>query len=369
MKRLVLALLFVSGVAYAAPNNSVSTPNSFTPLSTIQSSQVNDNFNEVSTKYNSHTHNDITGVGTITTGVWSGTAISTSNGGTGKDLSAVAQGSVVYFDGTGSVSTLSPGSNGQVLKTSGAGANPSWTSNTVSDIILRGMEVNYNSAGSVIASAGTVCVGTTVVNSATANILTLATASNWSSGSVVSYGGGANWCYVGIKSSGEVKLLGNLPPGWADISGNRQGTKLYSYDGTDTWRVLGAFRVAVSDTMANIWYQNGNYVYYDVPISATSALSSGAWSSALSCITQIPKISTLGVFGCETVRAGASSSISLKMNGTTGGTPYHGNTVAGDGNVDGQLVCMTDQSQQIQYYNQNSTTTAIDVLGYYLNIR
>ncbi len=65
--------------------------------------------------------------GDITSGSWKGTAIGTQYGGTGQDWSAVAQGSVPYFSGTGSMATLAPGTAGYVLTTQGAGANPTWT--------------------------------------------------------------------------------------------------------------------------------------------------------------------------------------------------------------------------------------------------
>ena len=64
--------------------------------------------------------------GTISSGTWNGTAIGTQYGGTGQDWSAVAQGSVPYFNGTGTMSTLAPGNSGYVLSTNGAGADPTW---------------------------------------------------------------------------------------------------------------------------------------------------------------------------------------------------------------------------------------------------
>jgi hypothetical protein len=53
--------------------------------------------------------------------------IPVTRGGVGSDFSATVQGSLYYFSGTGIVSTLSPGTSGQFLKTSGAGANPVWS--------------------------------------------------------------------------------------------------------------------------------------------------------------------------------------------------------------------------------------------------
>ncbi|MEK7587784.1 MAG: hypothetical protein AAB457_03130, partial [Patescibacteria group bacterium] len=53
--------------------------------------------------------------------------LGTTYGGTGQNWSAVAQGSVPYFSGTGAMTTLAPGTSGYVLSTQGAGANPAWT--------------------------------------------------------------------------------------------------------------------------------------------------------------------------------------------------------------------------------------------------
>src|SRR3990167_7881381 len=48
-------------------------------------------------------------IGTITTGNWNGTAISTTYGGTGQNFSGTAQGNVLYFSGAGTLAALAPG--------------------------------------------------------------------------------------------------------------------------------------------------------------------------------------------------------------------------------------------------------------------
>ena len=78
----------------------------------------------------------ITTLGTITTGVWNGTAIGVSYGGSGQsslaasaqaflDSISTTQGTLLYNNGTDWVS-LAPGTSGHFLKTLGAGANPVW---------------------------------------------------------------------------------------------------------------------------------------------------------------------------------------------------------------------------------------------------
>ena len=104
MKKLILTLLslFFYSYCFATPSNSISIPNSFTPNTTISSSQVNSNFNEISTKYSIHTHTDITQVGAITTGTWTASVIGTAYGGTGNAYGIGLPTGAVFFMITGS---------------------------------------------------------------------------------------------------------------------------------------------------------------------------------------------------------------------------------------------------------------------------
>lgn len=116
MKRIIiltLLLMFVSVVCMAAPSNTITTPNSFSPNTTIQSSQVNSNNNEIATKYNAHSHSD---------------TITTQYGGSGGDFSTTAQGSLFYFSAAGVVSALTPGTANYALVSNGAAANPAFES-------------------------------------------------------------------------------------------------------------------------------------------------------------------------------------------------------------------------------------------------
>jgi len=145
-----MGFLLIANISYSTPSTTISTPNSFSSNTVIQSSDMNSNFSEHQSKYNTHSHVDITQVGTITSGTWNGTIVTTQYGGTSSDFSGVASGAIIYFDGTGTTTTLarptgtasgaviyfdfatltpkwlSPGTNGQFLKTNGNGANPSW---------------------------------------------------------------------------------------------------------------------------------------------------------------------------------------------------------------------------------------------------
>lgn len=74
----------------------------------------------------------ITGLGTITTGVWNGTAIGSQYGGTGQDFSSST--GVTYFD-SGTASTVSMATKGQLLVGDGSGA-PSALSVGQNDYVL-----------------------------------------------------------------------------------------------------------------------------------------------------------------------------------------------------------------------------------------
>jgi len=65
----------------------------------------------------------ITTLGTITTGVWSGTTIATTKGGTG--LTSYATGDILYASASNTLSKLTIGASGQVLQVNGSGI-PTW---------------------------------------------------------------------------------------------------------------------------------------------------------------------------------------------------------------------------------------------------
>jgi len=135
MKRifyLVLALLISVNYCYATPDQTISTPKSFTANTTAQSGEVNQNFNEVSSKFNAHSHTDITSLGTVTTGLWNATVVDEQYGGIGSNFASATQGNLLYFSGTGTIASLPPGGNDKYLKSGGPTANPSWSDVTPS---------------------------------------------------------------------------------------------------------------------------------------------------------------------------------------------------------------------------------------------
>ena len=81
------------------------------------------------------TISSLVSVGTITTGVWSGTTIAIANGGTGQTSASAAfnalspmttGGDLIYGGASGAATRLANGSAGQVLTSNGTTAAPSW---------------------------------------------------------------------------------------------------------------------------------------------------------------------------------------------------------------------------------------------------
>jgi hypothetical protein len=67
--------------------------------------------------------------GTISDATWNGSIISSQYGGTGANLSSIAQYSIPYFSASGIMgNAVAPGTEGYVLATHGAGSAPSWVS-------------------------------------------------------------------------------------------------------------------------------------------------------------------------------------------------------------------------------------------------
>lgn len=240
---------------------------------------------------------------------------------------------------------------------------------TDEDFYIKGMELYYSTNLAVSCDAGIVYNGATRVEKITATVLTLATAADWWDGATDTYGGGAGWCYIGVNSSGNVKLLGANPPDKHDTDGDTVGTLYYWYDGAAYWRVIGAVRVNTSNQIINEWEPRGNLIKYVTPVSVTTTLSVTVWSTPLSCSASIPGISQLGLFGLEVLEAGQPVAIYIRSANSPRSAPVTGEGFTGTGDATGQVMCPTDSSQRVIYYTGNETSCAVVVQGYYLNLR
>lgn len=136
------------------------------------------------------------------------------------------------------------------------------------DMVIHGLEVTWASATTVSVYSGALYHGTTRINKTTSTTLTLATAGDWYDGNTHSYAGGAGWCYIGIDSSSNIKLLHTNAADKADTDGNTAGTKLYYYytSGTIYYRVLGAAWINTSNNAVQVYNLGNNGLNDNNPI-------------------------------------------------------------------------------------------------------
>jgi hypothetical protein len=244
--------------------------------------------------------------------------------------------------------------------------------------ITRGFEIVNNSSDKdhdIDIQPGTLYHNSTEVNLISIITIQLDNNAHWIDGSLYSFSGGIGFAYIYVKNDGTCRFDEHIPD-YADTSGNTVGTKYYYKDGSNNyWRVIGAVRVATDDTV-DYFFQNGIRFMYDIPIQKTTTTSPTVWSASLSCATEIPAISKLGIFGSfarSTVGAGQTE-IRIRPNGSSWNTNAEnasaydimGSTYpCGAGN---QFQGMTDNNRAIQYYTLASSC-AISVQGYIINIR
>ncbi len=146
--------------------------------------------------------------------------------------------------------------------------------------------------------------------------------------------------------------------------------------GVTYFKYIGSvFNDAGQDMLAFFWRGDGNDVAYmwDIPINETTTVSDNTWSGALDCSSSMPFSSEMGIFGLSsTHNASFLVGIWIRPNGTTwatnGSNGIWSDTSDGTSSeIGGQRQCMTDGSQQIQYFNQSgNNTTRVDVEGFRL---
>ena len=377
MKRLlVLGMIFLTCNVYASPDNSINVPNSFTANTIIQSAKTNDNNNEISGKYNVHTHNDITQVGSLTIGSWLATAIGLQYGGTGANLSGSSSGSIVFITNGGVMSALPLGAAGQMLTVNPAATSVQWNSANIEHIVARGFEASASTlTAEVTVYPGTLYHSSTIISTSNSVVLNIGTALDYSSGSIVTYAGGAGWNYIGVNSVGQIKFLGKISPQFDDVAGHNVmgAVKLYSLEGGSYWRIIGATRVSTTNVSADGFFQDGNCIYWDVPINVTTALSTGAWSAAIDCSAAMPTISKRAIFGYQNADTNLSvhggfirPNGSIYATGVADGISW---TYTNGGSLGGRMESFTDSSQRIQHYDSGNNAVTIDLIGFYLRCR
>jgi len=279
----------------------------------------------------------------------------------GLGVASQATGDILYASAANAFSRLGIGSEGQsLLVSSGV---PAWgTPTTCKHVVVRGFELVYSSTAAVIISPGTLYHSSTEVNKTANTTLTLAVASHWWDGAVDSYAAGAGWCYIGVDSSGNIKFLGNNAPDKADTEGNTDGTKLYWYDGSSYWRVIGAVHVSTGDAIDKKFYQQGDWVYYDVQQAALSTGTATDWTD-INCSDFIPAISQMGAFSFYGTHQDTELILYARTNGSsgTGHRVLDGyDSTSTDYKVNSCNV-ITDVGRRIEYKLNSNSSQSVDV--------
>lgn len=142
-------------------------------------------------------------VGTITSGTWTGTAISATKGGTGQTTWSTGQ--ILYASGADTLTKLTPGTNGQLLTLSGG--IPAWSSPSV-DLAI---DYSWTGAHTFASTTATTTFRTpTNIFTAPAGKIGIGTSSPFMSLSVATntYIGGGLGVGVSTTTAGNVQISG-----------------------------------------------------------------------------------------------------------------------------------------------------------------
>lgn len=175
--------------------------------------------------------------------------LATSRGGTGQDFSATAQGSIPYFNGTGTMAALAPSTAGYVLTTQGAGANPSWTDAGTLGVKWNNIASPDGNQTLAMASNTTTWNWATATTgnqfTATANALTTGSLFNLSS----------------TSTAGDGSKLLNLSRSGTNGSSSKTNYGLYSNitnTGTSSTNIAGYFSASGATNNYGLIVENGN---------------------------------------------------------------------------------------------------------------
>ena len=150
---------------------------------------------------------NVSPLGTIASGVWQGTAVTTTYGGTG--LSSYTAGDLPYYATGTALSKLGIGTNGQVLKSTGTA--PSW----VDQSTLAVTAISFGTTGLTPATStqGSVTVAGTLATTNGGTGL-----SSYTAGDLPYYATGTTLSKLGIGTNGYVLKSTGTAPAWEQMS-------------------------------------------------------------------------------------------------------------------------------------------------------
>jgi hypothetical protein len=128
-----VALLIGLGFCCLTLPSYAAVPNVFVNGVVADATLVNQNFNYLENKFSTTSGHNHDGV---TSKVITQVMVTSAYGGTGNNNASAPQGSILYAQSTGDFVALSPGTSGQILISNGTFANPSWSNNIPSGVIV-----------------------------------------------------------------------------------------------------------------------------------------------------------------------------------------------------------------------------------------
>ena len=211
-----------------------------------------------------------------------------------------------------------------------------------------GMTVSRDSATTLTVFPGSIEINNTTISKASTTTLTLATAADWAGGSSLS--AASTFGYVGIDTSGNLKMHTTAPTHQNYALSVTAGKKRYASWSSTTYRILGWFRMNGSTQLTTA--ETGNIKEGDV---ANSVISSDSTSYALTSTSflTVGSINTyssggplalMGMVSGDSVTGFGIGSLDINMDNTDINCSAGMEGIDGV-NVTGTTPCMVTTSQ------------------------
>jgi hypothetical protein len=326
----------------------------------------------------------LTSVGTITTGVWSGTAIAIAKGGTGATTKAAAfdalspmttSGDIIYGGTSGTGTRLAKGSDGQVLTL--ASGLPSWS--TVSSVTTLGTFTTtaYTNGGNINGNTLTLSAADGTKPGLVSTVAqTIAGAKTFSADILIN-----NDVRVGKGVAGNTTntVIGKLALGGTSTVGNINNTAIgisamQNSDGTGSYNTaVGANSAFFNNSGSNNTYLGYQTGYYTTSGTKNVAIGSGAlYGSTTGNYLTGAGNNAIGFEAMKNISTTAADNIALGLsagaNLTTGTKNIFIGSLAGSSFSTGSSANSTGLNSVLIGYdvrpNGNAETNEIVISGY-----
>ena len=284
--------------------------------------------------------------GVITSGVWSGTAISTVNGGTG--LASYTIGDILYASSSTTLGKITAGTAGSILTSAGAGTTPYWSAATGSTLAIAGTntgDIQYKSGtalgatssfnfDSLISTFKITGYPIEAVSSSSANVKLL--------GGSVSWTGSINGTMLAVNTANT--YTGDL------LNAQIGGTSRFKVSYTGAVSIGNSFTLPVTDGTTNqVLQTNGSgAVSWANSVISSAQYNIGYYSSAGAALTGSSTFTNNTSTGIVSIgHSTASTTTSTGSLVVTGGVGIGGSlNIGADLSVSG-LTTLTYTSEKL----------------------